>query len=116
MTFRGAPDHAFRPQHQVAQLLDHRMVIRRVIRQWQAGRVEDSRLGTEVLQQAGGFFGQQAAEGAFAGRTIQQQDARLVGGLLRDRQFLGCRQIDQVGVDVGNVVFGHGFTLQGSDG
>ncbi|MCY1176437.1 hypothetical protein D9M73_167090 [compost metagenome] len=86
------------------------MVVGYVIRQRQAQRIEDPRLGTEVLQQAGCFLGQKAAERAFSGRSIQQQDARFVSGLLLDSQLFGRRQIDQITVDVGDMVFGHDFT------
>jgi hypothetical protein len=54
------------------------MVDRNVVGQWQTGRVEDARLGAEVFEQARGLLYQQTAEGAFAGRAVEQQDAGFV--------------------------------------
>ena len=74
MPFRRTPDLAFGPLQQFAQLLDFGVGGRSIVGQPQTGRIEDARLCAEMLQQARGFFDQQAAERAFAGRAVQQQD------------------------------------------
>ncbi|MNP77484.1 hypothetical protein D3C76_1749230 [compost metagenome] len=75
------------------------MFDRHIVRQGQAGRVEDARLGTEVFQQARGFFHQQAAEGAFAGRSVEQQDTGLVVAAARR----GRRRVEKRKVEVGQL-------------
>ncbi|MNO09551.1 hypothetical protein D3C81_2328000 [compost metagenome] len=62
MAFRAAPDLAFRPQRQFAQLLHLGMVGADAVDHGQAMRVEHPRLGAEMLEQALRFQGQQAAE------------------------------------------------------
>ncbi|MNC55267.1 hypothetical protein D3C75_1047880 [compost metagenome] len=100
MPFRRTPDLAFRPLHQLTQFLDLGVGDGRIVGQRQTGGIEDARLGAEVLQQARGFFDQQAAERALAGRAVQQQDAWLVRtGLVRH-----LRAVEQREIEVGKVV------------
>ena len=69
----------------------------------QAARVEDACLGTQGTQQPRGFFGQQPAVGALTHRTVEQEDARCVGGALRGHQPLQIDPFQQVGIDVGKI-------------
>ena len=80
VSFGRAPDHALRPGHEFTKLLHLGMVRRRVVRQWQAGRVEDPRLCAKPVQNAGSLLRGQPAERARPDRTVEQQDAWPVRG------------------------------------
>ncbi len=80
MTLGAHPDLAFGPLGEVTQFLHLGMADRRIVGQRQAGGVEDFDLGAEMLEQALGFHGQQAAEGDLPQRAIEDQDTRLMGG------------------------------------
>ena len=76
MALGAAPDLAFRPQAQVAQLDAPSGGLRHAAHHRQGHRIEDFHLGAEVLEDARRLVGQKAAERAFAQRAVQQQDAR----------------------------------------
>src|SRR5690606_21284753 len=67
----------------------------------------------EMLQQAGSLLGEQAAEGALAGGTVEQQDTRRVSRSGFDGEFFRGWQVEQLGIDIRQVGV-HGIHSWGS--
>ncbi len=65
-------------------------------------RIEDARFGAEVFQQTLGFLREEAAVGALAQRTVEQEDTRRMGRR-RCPEPVDRRPVQACAIDVGKI-------------
>ncbi len=110
MALGRAPDHALGPLHRLTQFRYLGVRLGRVVGQGQTAGVEDARVGAQGAQHALGLQRDQAAEGAWADRTVEQHDARRVHRAGGRAQALAVDRVQQVGLQRGE---GYGQVLNG---
>lgn len=84
--FGRAPDHAFRPDNEIPQFPDFRVILGRAIGKRESGRIGDFGLTAKAAQDARCFLICEPGKGSLLQRAVQQQDTRAMSDRIRRKE------------------------------